>query len=127
LSLRKLNRLTATTSTVDNRIYRLISQIRLIRNIYRELTYERVTQYLRNSGFPFHRTGGDKPPINRDKIFLNRSEGYELRDFISEFIINNGLDNSDETIQRLLDLISRYKPHQLVTRKEMENYLLSNL
>lgn len=66
------------------------------------MKYEQeVTDWLEeNTNLAWTRTGGDKPPVKLDRLYINRSEGCEIRDFILKYYKDCNLAHKPETTKK---------------------------
>jgi len=72
----------------------------------------------------WRRVGGDKPPIRTDSFYLNRSEGYEIRDLMYEFFKScNNIQCNKENLEEVYNEIQNYKKGEKVKREEVLNHL----
>lgn len=69
------------------------------------------------------RTPGDSPATRIDSKFINRSEGYEIRDLMVSYYNGCNLSFSDENFSKTYPKIINYKKGQKVTRGEILIYL----
>jgi len=88
-------------------------------------TKEVVENWLKenHSELCWHRVGGDKPPIRTDSFYLNRSEGYEVRDLMYEFFRNCNIQCNEENLEKVYNEIQNYKEGEKVKREEVLGYL----
>ena len=59
---------------------------------------EKITQWLKDNHpeLSWKRTGGDGPEKGDDCNYINRSEGYEIRDLIYDYYIHCNLRFNDK-------------------------------
>jgi hypothetical protein len=87
-----------------------------------------VTTWLRNNtDLSWTRTGGDEPPVKLDRLYINRSEAYEIRDFILRYYKECNLEHKAENYAITLKKINSYKSGQKVKTQEMLNHFASKL
>ncbi|MFW1315386.1 hypothetical protein ACEWBY_09395 [Vibrio parahaemolyticus] len=85
---------------------------------------QKVTDWLvNNADLSWKRTGGDTPAVRADRLYLNRSEGYEIRDFILSYYAKFNLTHKPENYAITLRKILRYKPSEKVKTVDVLNYL----
>lgn len=78
------------------------------------MSYEnesQVTKWLKeNTKLSWTRTGSDTPAVKLDRLYTNRSEGYEIRDVILRFlkIIMSGIR---------MNIIKLYMTALLITKR----------
>jgi hypothetical protein len=87
-----------------------------------------VTKWLKdNTDLSWTRTGGDEPPIKLDRLYINRSEGYEIRDFILKYYQECNLKHSESNYKITLNKIFKFKSGEKVKTQKLLNHLSSNL
>ncbi|MBY8037540.1 hypothetical protein KW477_06025 [Vibrio fluvialis] len=85
-----------------------------------------VTNWLKNNtNLSWSRTGGDQPPVKLDRLYINRSEAYEIRDFIIKLCSEGNYKHSDENYNIIYNDIKAYKPSEKLTTQELLSHLLS--
>ena len=87
----------------------------------------KVTKWLKdNTDLSWSRTEGDSPAVKLDRLYINRSEGYEIRDFIINYYKCCKLGHTDENYKKTLKKIMNFKKGEKVKTKVMLNHLKSN-
>lgn len=87
-----------------------------------------LTKWLEeNTTLSWTRTGGDEPPIKLDRLYINRSEGYEIRDFILKYYEHCKLKHSASNYQTSLKKIMAYKKGEKVKSQELLDHLENKL
>jgi hypothetical protein len=87
-----------------------------------------VTKWLEeNADLSWTRTGGDAPPVKLDRLFINRSEGYEIRDFILKYYDECNLAHKSENYGITLKKIMGYRKDEKVKTEDLLNHLKSKL
>ncbi|WP_342609206.1 hypothetical protein [Vibrio tritonius] len=85
-----------------------------------------ITNWLKNNTtLSWTRTGGDQPAVKLDRIYINRSEAYEIRDFIIKLCSEGNYQHSEKNYAIFFKDINAYNPGQKVTSQELLSYLLS--
>lgn len=85
---------------------------------------KQVTQWLKdNTDLSWFRTGGDEPPVKLDRLYINRSEAYEIRDFILNYYSECNLAHNSGNYEITLKKIMNYKPGEKVKTEELLNHL----
>lgn len=88
----------------------------------------KVTKWLKdNTSLSWTRTGGDEPPVKLDRLYINRSEGYEIRDFILKYYDLCDLAHNHDNYSITFQKIKSYKSNQKVKTQEMLDHLASTL
>ena len=88
---------------------------------------DKITKWLKDN-YPelsWNRTSGDGPQIKIDADFINRSEGYEIRDLIYKYYTHCNLGFNDKNFETTYKKIVNYKKSQKVKRDEMLEYLIN--
>lgn len=89
---------------------------------------ERITKWLKeNKNLLWTRTSGDEPPVKEDRIYINRSEGYEIRDFIIKYYKVCNLKHSESNYEKSYDKIINYRKGEKVKSDDLLNYLKEKL
>lgn len=84
----------------------------------------KVSKWLRdNTNLSWNRTEGDSPTVKLDRLYINRSEAYEIRDFILKFYDCCNLTHSDKNYKISLKNILAYKTGEKVKSDDMLNHL----
>ncbi|QAB15383.1 hypothetical protein EPV75_06770 [Hydrogenovibrio thermophilus] len=87
-----------------------------------------VTLWLtENTNLSWTRTSGDTPAVKRDRLFINRSEGYEVRDFILQYYDECDLAHNSKNYSITLKKIMAYRKGEKVKTKDLLNHLKSTL
>ncbi|VTN31101.1 Uncharacterised protein [Klebsiella pneumoniae] len=91
------------------------------------MSYEnesQVTKWLKeNTKLSWTRTGSDTPAVKLDRLYTNRSEGYEIRDVILRFFKDNNVGHKDEHYKIIYDGIINYKKgHRVETSDLLEHF-----
>ena len=87
-----------------------------------------VTKWLDdNTDLSWTRTSGDKPPIKLDRLYINRSEAYEIRDFILKYYEACNLVHSANNYKISLKKILSYKSAEKVKSQDLLDHLSSKL
>lgn len=85
-----------------------------------------VTKWLEdNTDLSWTRTGGDAPPVNLDRLYINRSEGYEIRDFILKYYDECKLEHKPENYEITLKKIMAYQKGEKVKTEDLLAHLKS--
>jgi hypothetical protein len=91
------------------------------------MSYEyesQVTKWLKaNTDLSWARTGSDTPAVTLDRLYTNRSEGYEIRDIILRFFKDNNVTHNDANHQIIFDGIIAYKKGQRVKTSDLLEHL----
>jgi len=89
---------------------------------------EKLTKWLRDnhSELSWSRTGGDGPQRRDDANYINRSEGYEIRDLIYDYYIHCNIGFKNEYFEITFKKIMNYKKGQKIKRDEMLGYLIDS-
>ena len=88
----------------------------------------KATKWLEdNTDLSWTRTRGDGPQVKRDSSFINRSEAYEIRDFILRYYKECNLEHKDSNYQITLKKIISYKKGEKVKTEELLNHLKGTL
>ena len=89
---------------------------------------KQVTDWLKeNTDLSWTRTGGDEPPVKLDRLYINRSEGYEIRDFILKYYKECNLGHKAQNYEITLKKIMAYKKGEKVKTDDMLEHLKSKL
>ncbi|MGX5833763.1 hypothetical protein ACWIJ6_06355 [Aeromonas piscicola] len=84
-----------------------------------------VSKWLKeNTDLSWSRSGGDTPAVKLDRLYINRSEAYEIRDFILEYYDVCKLEHKAENYKITLNKILAYKGDEKVKREDMLNHLV---
>ena len=89
---------------------------------------EKITKWIKDnhSELSWSRTSGDGPQTNDDAKYINRSEGYEIRDLVYDYYTHCNLGFNAKNFEITLKKIINYRIGQKVKRDEMLNYLIAN-
>ena len=83
-----------------------------------------VTKWLKeNTDLSWTRTGGDEAPVKLDRLYLNRSEGYEIRDFILKYYEKCNLKHSSNNYEKSFGKIMAYKNGEKVKTQDLLDHL----
>jgi hypothetical protein len=83
-----------------------------------------VSKWLKdNANLSWTRSGGDTPAVKLDRLYINRKEAYEIRDFILEYYDTCNLEHKDENYKITLNKIFSYKAGEKVKRIDMLRHL----
>lgn len=87
-----------------------------------------VTKWLEeNTNLSWTRTGGDEPPVKLDRLFINRSEGYEVRDFILKYYEQCNLKHSTSNYEKSFLKIMAYRKGEKVKSQDLLDHLAGEL
>lgn len=87
-----------------------------------------VTKWLKdNTDLSWTRTDGDAPPVKLDRLYINRSEGYEIRDFILKYYDECNLEHKSENYEITLKKIMAYRKGEKVKTEDLLSHLKSKL
>lgn len=87
-----------------------------------------VTKWLEdNTDLSWTRTGADAPPVKLDRLYINRSEGYEIRDFILKYYDECNLGHKSENYEITLKKIMAYRKGEKVKTEDLLSHLKSKL
>ena len=85
---------------------------------------QKITKWLEdNTDLSWTRTGGDEPAVKQDKLYLNRSEAYEIRDFILKYYDENNFEHKDDNYKTSLKKILDYKKGEKIKTKDLLDHL----
>lgn len=85
-----------------------------------------VTKWLEdNTDLSWTRTGGDAPPVKLDRLYINRSEGYEIRDFILKYYDECSLEHKPKNYEITLKKIMTYRNGEKVKTEDLLTHLKS--
>jgi len=85
---------------------------------------QKVTKWLEdNTKLSWTRVGNDTPAVKLDRLYINRSEAYEIRDFILKICQELNLMHSDKNFGIFYKDIMGYKQGEKVKSQELFNYL----
>ncbi|MFU2511208.1 hypothetical protein [Pseudoalteromonas sp. ASV78] len=84
-----------------------------------------VTKWLEENttGLSWTRVGNDTPAVKLDRLYINRSEAYEIRDFILRYYKECKLKHKAENYAITYKKIKSYKASEKVKSDEMLEYL----
>ncbi|EDK9054046.1 hypothetical protein O3R54_004256 [Salmonella enterica] len=95
------------------------------------MSYEnesQVTKWLKeNTKLSWTRTGSDTSAVKLDRLYTNRSEGYEIRDVILRFFKDNNVGHKDEHYKIIYDGIINYKKGHRVETSDLLEHLKTYL
>lgn len=87
----------------------------------------KITKWLReNTNLSMARTEGDSPAVKLDRLYINRSEAYEIRDFILKYYGCCKLGHTDENYKKTFNKIREFKKGEKVKTETMLNHFKSN-
>ncbi len=87
-----------------------------------------VTKWLEdNTDLSWTRTGGDAPPVKLDRLYINRSEGYEIRDFILKYYDECNLKHKPKNYEITLKKIMAYRKGEKSKTEDLLDHLKSKL
>lgn len=87
-----------------------------------------VTKWLdKNYDLSWVRTGGDGPQIKIDRLYINRSEGYEIRDFILRYYDECTLEHKPENYEKTMKKIMAYRKNEKVKTEDLMTHLKNKL
>ncbi|WP_374087996.1 hypothetical protein [Methylomicrobium lacus] len=79
-----------------------------------------LTKWLEeNTALSWTRSGGDEPPVKLDRLYINRSEGYEVRDFILKYYKHCNLKHSPSNYEKSLNKIMAYKKGEKIKTQDL--------
>ncbi len=83
-----------------------------------------VTKWLKdNADLSWGRTGGDSPEVKLDRLYINRSEAYEIRDFILKYYDECNLEHKPENYKISLEKICAYRKGEKVKTEDLLAHL----
>ncbi|MGY4879458.1 hypothetical protein ACLUEY_16435 [Vreelandella aquamarina] len=87
-----------------------------------------VTQWIKeHTNLSWTRTSGDSPAVKRDRLFINRSEGYEIKDFILQYYDECNLEHKPENYEITLKKIMEYRKGEKIKTEDLLNHLKRKL
>lgn len=87
-----------------------------------------VTKWLEeNTNLSWTRTGGDEPPVKLDRLYINRSEGYEVRDFILKYYKQCKLEHSTGNYEKSFRKIMAFKKGEKLKSQDLLDHLAGEL
>ena len=87
-----------------------------------------LTKWLEdNTNLSWTRTGGDAPAVKLDRLYINRSEGYEIRDFILKYYYECNLRHNSVNYEITLEKIMAYQKGEKVKTEDLLAHLKSKL
>ncbi len=88
----------------------------------------KLTEWLKkDTSLSWTRVGGDEPPVKMDSLYINRREGYEIRDFILKYYKECNLEHNQTNYEITLKKIMEYKAGEKVKTKDLLEHLKSKL
>jgi Zn-finger protein len=91
-------------------------------------TESQVTKWLvNNTDLAWTRTGGDAPAVKQDRLYINRSEGYEIRDFILKYYDECNLVHKLENYEITLKKVIEYRKGEKVKTEDLLEHLKGKL
>lgn len=89
---------------------------------------QKITKWLKdNTDLSWKRVGGDEPPVKLDRVYINRSEGYEIRDFIIRYYKECNLTHKEENYAISYKKIINYEKGKKVKSDNLLDYLKGKL
>lgn len=84
-----------------------------------------VTKWLEENttGLSWTRVGNDTPAVKLDRLYINRSEAYEIRDFIIKFFDEFNISHSAQNYKVTFEKIMAFNKGQKVSSEDMLNHL----
>jgi hypothetical protein len=87
----------------------------------------KVSKWLRNNtDLSWSRTSGDSPATGLDRLYINRNEAYEIRDFILKYYDCCNLDHTNDNYAKTFSKIISYEKGKKVKSEDMLNHLKKN-
>lgn len=87
-----------------------------------------ITQWLKDvKKVSFSRSEGDGPQTKVDSLYINRNEGYELRDLILDYYKEKNIIHKYENYEITYKKIMGYKKGEKVKRNDMLKYLVDSI
>jgi hypothetical protein len=87
-----------------------------------------VTKWLKeNTDLSWTRSAGDAPAVKLDRLYINRSEGYEIRDFILKYYDECNLEHKSENYEITLKKVTSYKKGEKVKTEDLLEHLKGKL
>lgn len=84
----------------------------------------KVTKWLtNNTDLSWSRTEGDNPAVKLDRLYINRSEAYVVRDFILGYYDCCKLGHNDNNYEKTFDRIVAFEKGKKVKSEDMLNHL----
>jgi hypothetical protein len=84
----------------------------------------KVSKWLRdNTKLSWTRAGGDNHAIKLDRLYINRSEAYEIRDFILGYYDCCNIDHNDDNYKKTFNKIINFRKGKKVKSEDMLNYM----
>ncbi|MDP8098395.1 hypothetical protein [Pasteurella atlantica] len=88
------------------------------------LNESKVTGWLKdNTDLSWTLTNGDTPSVKLDRLYINRSEGYEIRDFILKFYDKYHIKHKSDNYKITFEKIMAYKEGEKVKTEDLLNHL----
>jgi len=89
---------------------------------------EKMTKWIKDNHpeLKWSRTSGDGPQTSDDAKYINRSEGYEIRDLIYDYYIHCNIGFKNEYFEITFKKIMNHKKSQKVKRDDMLEYLINS-
>jgi len=87
-----------------------------------------LTEWLKSEHpeLSWKRTPGDTPDTGLDSLFLNRSEGYEIRDLIYNYYQHCKLEFKESNFKITFKKIMKFEAGKKVKREAFLQYLIDN-
>jgi len=87
----------------------------------------KITKWLKdNTDLSWTRTEGDSPAVKLDRLYMNRSEAYEIRDFIINYYQCCNLGHNDKNYATTFKKIVAFKKGEKVKTETMLNHFKDN-
>jgi len=87
----------------------------------------KITKWLKdNTNLSWTRTEGDSPAVKLDRLYLNRGEGYEIRDLIINYYQCCNLEHNDTNYKITYKKMVAFEKGVKVKTEIMLNHLISN-
>jgi len=85
----------------------------------------KVTKWLKDNKteLSWTRTGNDTPAVKLDRLYINRSEGYEIRDFILRYYECCNIGHNDENYENSFKKIIAYNKGNKTKSDVLLNHL----
>lgn len=87
----------------------------------------KITKWLKdNTKLSWTRTEGDSPAVKLDRLYINRGEGYEIRDLIINYYQCCNLGHNDKNYKITYNKMAAFEKGAKVKTEIMLNHLISN-
>ncbi len=85
---------------------------------------QKITNWLNsNTDLSWTRVGGDEPPVKLDREYINRGEGYEIRDFILKYYKECNLKHVDNNYEKSYRKIMKYRKGEKIKSQDLLDHL----